>query len=94
MALFGDIPQQLGCSGLYMYHEPITPVLGLFEEVEWHVKQQVDVHRSGYAFFKNPNGNKRSPATPQFLGKVTDKAVAKLLGKGVVHVASWFDRDE
>jgi hypothetical protein len=78
-----------------MYHEPITPVLGLFQEVEWHVKQQVDVNRSGYPFLKHPNGNKWSPATPQSLGKVTDAPIAILVAQGVVrNVARWPDGDE
>ena len=78
-----------------MNHDSISPALGLFQEVEWHVKQQVDVHRSGDAFLKHPNGNKWSPATPQSLGKVTDAPIAILLAQGVVRdVFRWLDGDE
>jgi hypothetical protein len=95
MALLGDITEVLRCRRPNVRHDSISPALGLFQEAEWHVKQQVDVHRSGYPFLKHPNGNKWYPATPQSLGKVTDAPIAILLAQGVVrNVARWPDGDE
>jgi hypothetical protein len=72
MALLGDITEVLRCRRSNVRHDSISPALGLFQKVEWHVKQQVDVQQAAYAFLKHPNGNKWHPTTAQSLGKVTD----------------------